>query len=149
MSKIKLLALDLDGTLLGPDSRVSRENARAVRLAQQKGVQIVLCTGRNLTETRAFNEQLDAPADWAVIANGAAVQRFADGAQIAFDGLDREMCAAVRKLCAQFRDLVVHLEAQEGEMFIPGMFSWSKTLLFGSCVVMQHIHASIPTKHIL
>ena len=102
MSNIKLLALDLDGTLLGPDSRVSRENARAVRLAQQKGVQIVLCTGRNLTETRAFNEQLDAPADWAVIANGAAVQRFADGAQIAFDGLDREMCAAVRKLCAQF-----------------------------------------------
>ena len=102
MSNIKLLALDLDGTLLGPDSRVSRENARAVRLAQQKGVQIVLCTGRNLTETRAFNEQLDAPVDWAVIANGAAVQRFADGAQIAFDGLDREMCAAVRKLCAQF-----------------------------------------------
>lgn len=40
----------------------------------------------------------------------------------------------VRKLCAQFRDLVVHLEAQEGEIFIPGMFSWSKTLLFGSCV---------------
>lgn len=102
MPKIQLLALDLDGTLLGTDSRVSRENARAVRLAQQKGVQIVLCTGRNLTETRAFNEQLDAPADWVVIANGAAVQRFSDGAQIAFDGLDREMCAAVRKLCARF-----------------------------------------------
>ena len=42
MSNIKLLALDLDGTLLGPDSRVSRENARAVRLAQQKGVQLSL-----------------------------------------------------------------------------------------------------------
>ena len=40
----------------------------------------------------------------------------------------------VRKLCAQFSDLVVHLEAHEGEIFIPGMFSWSKTLLFGSCV---------------
>lgn len=102
MSKIKLLALDLDGTLLGPDSRVSRENARAVHLAQQKGVQIVLCTGRNMTEVRAFNAQLDAPVDWAVIANGAAVQRFADGAQITFDGLDREMYAVVRKLCAQF-----------------------------------------------
>ena len=40
----------------------------------------------------------------------------------------------VRKLCAQFSDLVVHLEAHEGEIFISGMFSWSKTLLFGSCV---------------
>lgn len=102
MSEIKVLALDLDGTLLGPDSRVSRENARAVRLAQQAGVQIVLCTGRNLTEVRAFNDQLDAPADWAVIANGAAVTRFADGAQIAFAGLDERMCAAVEEICAAF-----------------------------------------------
>ena len=63
MSKIKLLALDLDGTLLDTSSRVPKENAHAVRLAQQAGVQVVLCTGRNLTETRAFNAQLDAPAD--------------------------------------------------------------------------------------
>ncbi len=102
MPKIKLLALDLDGTLLGPDSRVPRENARAVRLAQQAGVSVALCTGRNLTEVRAFNAQLDASADWAIIANGAAVVRFTDGEQIAFDGLDRAMCAAVRDVCAQF-----------------------------------------------
>lgn len=102
MPKIKLLALDLDGTLLGPDSRVPRENARAVRLAQQAGVSVALCTGRNLTEVRAFNAQLDVSADWAIIANGAAVVRFTDGEQIAFDGLDRAMCAAVRDVCAQF-----------------------------------------------
>lgn len=102
MPEIKLLALDLDGTLLGPDSRVPRENARAVRLAQQAGVQIALCTGRNLTEVRAFNAQLDAPADWVVIANGAAVLRMADGEQIAFDGLDRAMCRTVLQVCAQF-----------------------------------------------
>lgn len=102
MSKFKLLALDLDGTLLGPDSRVPPANARAVRLAQQAGVQVVLCTGRNLTESRAFNAQLDAPADWVVLANGAAVVRVSDGEQIAFDGLDPAMCAAVREICAQF-----------------------------------------------
>lgn len=102
MSEIKLLALDLDGTLLDTGSRVPRENARAVRLAQQAGVQVALCTGRNLTEVRAFNAQLDASADWAVIANGAAVLRFSDGAQIAFDGLDRAMCRTVLEVCAQF-----------------------------------------------
>lgn len=102
MSEIKLLALDLDGTLLNTSSRVSEANAHALRLAQQAGVQVVLCTGRNLTETRAFNAQLDAPADWAVIANGAAVMRFSDGAQIAFDGLDDRMCRTVLEVCAQF-----------------------------------------------
>lgn len=39
-----------------------------------------------------------------------------------------------RKLCAQFTDLVVGLKASEGEIFIPGMFSWSKTVLFGKIV---------------
>lgn len=102
MSEIKLLALDLDGTLLGTDSRVSKENAHALHLAQQAGVQVALCTGRNLTETRAFNAQLDASADWALVANGAAVLRFSDGAQISFDGLDRAMCETVLDVCAQF-----------------------------------------------
>ncbi len=40
----------------------------------------------------------------------------------------------VKKLCAQFSDKVVGLRAQEGEIFIPGMFSWSKTILFGKIV---------------
>lgn len=102
MPKYKLLALDLDGTLLDPSSRVTKANARAVRLAQQAGVQIVLCTGRNLKETRVFDSQLEAPADWAVIANGAAVERVADGRQIAFDGLDRRMCETVLAVCVQF-----------------------------------------------
>lgn len=102
MSKIKLLALDLDGTLLDTSSRVPEANAHALRLAQQAGVQVALCTGRNLTETRAFNAQLDASADWAVIANGAAVLRFSDKTQIAFDGLDDRMCRTVLEVCAQF-----------------------------------------------
>ena len=73
MTNIRLLALDLDGTLLGADSRVPQENARAVRLAQEAGVQVALCTGRNHTEVLTFNSQLEQSADWAVIANGAAV----------------------------------------------------------------------------
>lgn len=40
----------------------------------------------------------------------------------------------VRALCRQFTDLVVNLKGNEGEIFIPGMFSWSKTVLFGRIV---------------
>lgn len=155
MSEIKLLALDLDGTLLDSHSRVTKENADAVRLAQQAGVQIVLCTGRNLTETRAFNAQLDVSADWAVISNGAAVMRFSDGAQIAYDGLDRAMCDSLRAICAEFgidlclytadrlyygRDFLRFLEelrrrghvtlneAAEGYEFVPDAAGWDEVL---------------------
>lgn len=55
-NQYKILALDLDGTLLDAQSRITPENARAVRMAQQAGVQIVLCTGRNVREVRRFSE---------------------------------------------------------------------------------------------
>ena len=63
----QLLALDLDGTLLDRSSRVTKQNARAVRRAQMAGVKIALCTGRHLADARLFGEQLFAPADWASV----------------------------------------------------------------------------------
>ena len=36
-NQYKILALDLDGTLLDAQSRITPENARAVRMAQQAG----------------------------------------------------------------------------------------------------------------
>ena len=74
-NQYKLLALDLDGTLLNEKNQVSPRDAQAVRRAQERGVRIVLCTGRNVREVRAFSDQLLAPPDWLVTSSGAAVQR--------------------------------------------------------------------------
>lgn len=40
----------------------------------------------------------------------------------------------VKTLCAHFTQLVVGQQAREGDIFIPGMFSWSKTIQFGRIV---------------
>ena len=45
---IKVIALDLDGTLLTDDKKVTPENKKAIQLAKEQGVKIVLCTGRPL-----------------------------------------------------------------------------------------------------
>lgn len=45
---IKLIAIDLDGTLLNSNHLVSKRNRQALEAAQKKGIQIVLCTGRPL-----------------------------------------------------------------------------------------------------
>lgn len=49
--KYDILAVDLDGTLLGPDGKVSPANAEAVRAARSEGMEVVICTGRGLVES--------------------------------------------------------------------------------------------------
>ena len=46
MRNIKLIALDLDGTLLGSDKQLSEENAAALARAAEEGIEIVPATGR-------------------------------------------------------------------------------------------------------
>lgn len=43
---IKLIAIDLDGTLLNSDKKIPDENVKAIQKAAKAGVKIVLCTGR-------------------------------------------------------------------------------------------------------
>lgn len=72
---IQLLALDLDGTLLDSQSEIPAGHIRAVRRAQQAGVQVALCTGRSRMDAMAFSDRLEAPADWLITCNGADVRR--------------------------------------------------------------------------
>lgn len=55
---IKLIALDMDGTLLTPDLEVSEANARAIKQAMDKGVQVMLSTGRWLRFCYPYAEEL-------------------------------------------------------------------------------------------
>ena len=46
MDRINLLALDLDGTLTNSKKKVSENNKKYIKLAQEKNVKIVLASGR-------------------------------------------------------------------------------------------------------
>ncbi len=48
----RLLAIDLDGTLLCPEGRVSKENLSAIADAQAAGLTVVPCTGRGWREAK-------------------------------------------------------------------------------------------------
>ena len=58
-SEIKLLAIDLDGTLLRSDHRLSERNRLAIRGAMQHGVEIVLATGKTRNSALELIEDLD------------------------------------------------------------------------------------------
>lgn len=46
MAKIKLILMDMDGTLLNSEQKISSDNIRAICHAQENGIRIGLCSGR-------------------------------------------------------------------------------------------------------
>lgn len=68
---IKLFAIDMDGTLLNSDDKISDETIMAIRKLNQAGVQSVLCTGRIITSTEYANSILK--IDNPMIGNNGAI----------------------------------------------------------------------------
>lgn len=71
-TRIRLIATDVDGTLLGADHRVPATRAAAVRRLQQAGIPVILATGKIWRSIRPLWEQLELPGPH-VTCNGAAV----------------------------------------------------------------------------
>lgn len=72
---IKLLALDLDGTLLNSKGKISDENKSAIRKAEEKGVLVTIATGRRFRDARpvALEAEFNAP----IITHNGALLKFA------------------------------------------------------------------------
>ncbi len=56
--KYKLLATDIDGTLLDNDSKLSRDNIEALKKAEACGVKVVLCSGRSHIAVKVFADEI-------------------------------------------------------------------------------------------
>lgn len=72
MPEIKLLALDLDGTLLDPERKLTQTHIEAVRRARDAGIRIALASGRNVTSIEAYAKELDVEGPM-VCSNGAHI----------------------------------------------------------------------------
>ena len=69
---IRLLALDIDGTLLRSDKTISPRTFEAIARARASGVRLVLVTGRRYPSARRVAEELGGPVPL-VLHNGALV----------------------------------------------------------------------------
>lgn len=81
---IKLIALDLDGTTLHPDHTISPAVKEAIAAARNKGIHVVLCTGRPYAGVERYLRELnmDEPEDYCVTYNGALVQKASDASAV-------------------------------------------------------------------
>ena len=62
MKQVRLIALDMDGTLLLSDHQtVPQQNVDAIRRADAAGIHVCICTGRMLEDASDFVRRLDLP----------------------------------------------------------------------------------------
>ncbi|HXM35018.1 MAG TPA: HAD-IIB family hydrolase, partial [Pyrinomonadaceae bacterium] len=73
---IRLIALDLDGTLLNSRGHLTERNRQAITEARQCGVRVALCTGRRFRDARpiALELGLDVP----LISHNGALTKHAE-----------------------------------------------------------------------
>ncbi|MBP0725242.1 HAD family phosphatase [Bacillus sp. RG28] len=70
----KLIAVDLDGTLLNEENRISDKNLEAIIDAQKNGIEVVVATGRaHFDVKRIFKDT--GITTWIISANGATIHK--------------------------------------------------------------------------
>jgi Cof subfamily protein (haloacid dehalogenase superfamily) len=95
---IRLLAVDIDGTLLNSQFRISEVDLEALRRAHEAGIEVTLVTGRRHTFALPMAQQLGFDL-WLISSNGA-VTRSLSGESFHRDLLPLETC---RQLCGVMR----------------------------------------------
>ena len=90
---MKLIFLDLDGTLLDHTDIVSEKSHEAIRRARANGHKVFICTGRS--ESEVFENILSVGFDGMIYSNGANV--IAEGEHIFRSGFSKEEFTAITK----------------------------------------------------
>ena len=96
---IRLLATDIDGTLLNPQFQISEGDLAALRRAHTAGIEVVLVTGRRHTFALPIARQLDFDL-WLISSNGAVTR------SLAGETFHRDMmpAATCRRLCRAMQE---------------------------------------------
>jgi Cof subfamily protein (haloacid dehalogenase superfamily) len=101
----RLVATDIDGTLLNPQFKISEPDLAALRRAHESGIEIVLVTGRRHTFALPIAQQLGFDL-WLISSNGA-VTRSLSGETFHRDLMPRQTCLNLVGAMQEFRSHTV------------------------------------------
>lgn len=99
--KYKMICIDMDGTLLGKRKRISERNKNAIKQAHDKGIEIVVTTGRLYNNAAYFSKLLgvDSPV---IAANGAIVIDQKNNEVIYECGIPKDECIKILKILIKY-----------------------------------------------
>jgi Cof subfamily protein (haloacid dehalogenase superfamily) len=110
--RIRLLAIDIDGTLLDSQFNLSEANRAAVVAAHRHGAEVVLVTGRRFSFTQPVAAQF--PIELTIIASNGALVKSPQGTTLARQLLPRAQARGVLATADAYRDNALLLFDREG-----------------------------------
>lgn len=107
---IKLVAVDIDGTLITNDRKITPQVFDAIQDAKKQGVKIVIATGRPIAGVQELLKELhlQEPGDYVITFNGGLVQDTSTGENIVQERLTYDDYMSIEYLS---RQLNVHMHA--------------------------------------
>lgn len=94
MDKLKLIAIDIDGTLLNDDKEVSWENKEAIRRAENQGIYVILATGRMYRSAKKLGHLFTSELPF-ISYNGGLIREFNDGKILMQKDMPKEMARPI------------------------------------------------------
>ena len=92
----KLVAIDLDDTLLGADNQISKRTKKVIQQAQDKGVEVVIATGRMHASALPYAQQLGIKGP-IITYNGALIKKVAKGEIVEHSPISLELTKQVAR----------------------------------------------------
>ncbi|WP_418223273.1 Cof-type HAD-IIB family hydrolase [Clostridium isatidis] len=101
-SKIKLICIDMDGTLLNSKHEVSDENKKAIKKAHDRGVNIALCTGRMFLSAKYYADLIGINTP-IIASNGAFIKNGYNDKAIYENPLPKDIAIEIYKIAKKYR----------------------------------------------
>jgi Cof subfamily protein (haloacid dehalogenase superfamily) len=99
---VRLIGIDVDGTLLDSDGHLPDANRDAIHAAVAAGIHVALVTGRSYPFARPVADPL--PPSITLIVSSGAVERGTDGTTLARRLLDRDVARQVLEVTRELRE---------------------------------------------
>ncbi len=111
----KIIACDLDETLLNRERKVSQKDREAIAKAREKGVKFVLATGRGYTTVQGTLEEVglkDMAGEYVISFNGAALTENFENRLLYFNGITFEKAKKLFEAGLKY-DVCIHVYTED------------------------------------
>lgn len=99
--KYKMMCIDMDGTLLDDNKNISDRNHEALKMVQEKGIKLVVSTGRLFTSANYYAELIGLKVP--VISSNGAYIREKDRDEVIYEAkLDVNKCKEIIKIAYKY-----------------------------------------------
>ena len=145
IDKIKIISLDLDGTLLNNQKEISSYSESILKRLQEKGYIIVLNSGRFYRETKKFVHQLHLKQyhGYVCSCNGVLVYNINKDTKQSFEIVKKEDAKAIMKLALNYH-LLTYIQSHD--KYYANTVRYQRILFYITKTVTKLIHPILPKK---